>query len=56
MNARVPRSFHSGPARRLVLQATAAWLLPALGFAQAAARPFRIALLPDFMPEWNGLL
>lgn len=56
MNARVPRSFHSGPARRLVLQATAAWLLPALGFAQPAARPFRIALLPDFMPEWNGLL
>lgn len=56
MNPVVPRSFGTGPARRLLLQATAAWLVPALGFAQPAARPFRIALLPDFMPGRDGLL
>ena len=57
---RVPRGVARlpgiGPTRRLVLQATAGWLLPGLGFAQPAKRPFRIALLPDFMPTWEGLL
>jgi len=36
--------------------ATAASLLPAPGAAQLAARQFRIALLPDFMPAWDGML
>ncbi len=56
MNSGVPRSFGIRPGRRLALQATAAWLLPALGFAQPATRPLRIALLPDFMPAWDRLL
>src|SRR5512142_1783170 len=53
MNPVVPRT---GPARRLLLQATAASLLSALGFAQPARHPFRIALLPDFMPAWDAWL
>src|SRR5512138_44494 len=50
------RAHEIAPTRRLALLSATTWLLPALGVAQPAGRPFRIALLPDFMPSWEGLL
>jgi putative tryptophan/tyrosine transport system substrate-binding protein len=54
--AGAPPWLGTGVARRRVLQAAAGCLLPALGLARPAAGPFRIALLPDFRPEWKGML
>lgn len=50
------RSRSAAVARRSLLLAVSAWSIVQAARAQPPQRTLRIALLPDFMPAWNGLL